>query len=746
MESRRGRAALAALTLLVAGLAVRGGRGVADVGDAGGGLGEGDEESKPGQLRLQDFLHEDTLRQLKTLLLQDANAALDAFHGIALFLQATMTEIPEDATSDDDIDPYADIEDAHGLAVDSEGTPTETTESSVLEYAPLGETEAEALFLFAAMSDTGLLNGSVPHSDNLTIHALLAAAKAGSRNAKLALADRYFTGRGVDSSCSKGMLYAIDVAEDLIRETEEKGEYDIPLAPIDLRMGWMDGSYVSTADIESALEQMAYEDDVELRGNANARRYLSYRTVVGMRLDDDPTEALRAFKVLAKEGDELAEFNLGFMYFRGIAVSVDYGKAFEHWERAAAQGHLGAYYHLGLMRLHGYGVEKDFQEAKAFFEKCAKGEYPDCVAAQADMLRTGEFGEPQNLDKALQLYSDADENGQWRSSYDLAVMHWRGEGLPPNCTAAADHISRFIEGRYHFARQLEAAERSLKAGKTWAALVHYVLLSEEGSEAGAANAAFMLERGWGHSSTARFNFAVDLYLRSWKLGNPQSIVAAGNLVYFADVFDLEEAGEEQLAIAADLYELGAGMGDFEACYCLAWMYQHGEGVEKNLTMAAELYGRAIALSPSEGTAAPSAVALAVLHLTMLFPGLEFALGALRTYLRDLVRLKPHVEAPQIGPTFLTGPPGVLGYLAACLRSLLGDDVKMGPEGAYMMALAGVFAWVSWVRWRRYHWRWRRIHGDEARGGPPPAGRQGGPNGERRNVGQNAGEVGLRQRR
>ena len=44
--------------------------------------------------------------------------------------------------------------------------------------------------------------------------------------------------------------------------------------------------------------------------------YLSYRTVIGMRMDADAQAAFRAFQDLAKENDTMAIFNLGYMYSR----------------------------------------------------------------------------------------------------------------------------------------------------------------------------------------------------------------------------------------------------------------------------------------------------------------------------------------------------------------------------------------------------------------------------------------------
>ena len=52
---------------------------------------------------------------------------------------------------------------------------------------------AEALFIVAALSQTGLLLEGLPDDDDWAMLALHGAALSGSRNAKLALANRYWT-------------------------------------------------------------------------------------------------------------------------------------------------------------------------------------------------------------------------------------------------------------------------------------------------------------------------------------------------------------------------------------------------------------------------------------------------------------------------------------------------------------------------------------------------------------------------
>ncbi len=60
-----------------------------------------------------------------------------------------------------------------------------------------------AAFLLASLASTGFADPLVPRDDTFAVHALSQAMAALDLGAELALADRYFEGRGVEQNCSK---------------------------------------------------------------------------------------------------------------------------------------------------------------------------------------------------------------------------------------------------------------------------------------------------------------------------------------------------------------------------------------------------------------------------------------------------------------------------------------------------------------------------------------------------------------
>lgn len=71
----------------------------------------------------------------------------------------------------------------------------------------------------------------------------------------------------------------------------------------------------------------------------------------------------------AEEGNRFAQLVVGFLYYKGEAVSQNYRLAREWFYLSALQGNAAAQMNLAYMYAHGYGVEADGQEAARWREK-----------------------------------------------------------------------------------------------------------------------------------------------------------------------------------------------------------------------------------------------------------------------------------------------------------------------------------------------------------------------------------------
>ena len=81
-------------------------------------------------------------------------------------------------------------------------------------------------------------------------------------------------------------------------------------------------------------------------------------------------------KLLAEQGDAIAQYNLGVMYANGYGVPQNNIRAYVWFSVAATQGHQGARGEIGILseRLSPTGRE----QAQKIATKCLESGYKDC--------------------------------------------------------------------------------------------------------------------------------------------------------------------------------------------------------------------------------------------------------------------------------------------------------------------------------------------------------------------------------
>lgn len=87
-------------------------------------------------------------------------------------------------------------------------------------------------------------------------------------------------------------------------------------------------------------------------------------------------ENVDSLKLLAKQGNSQAQFNLGYRYHYGRnGVTKDYSQAVYWYRKAAEQGHSTAQCNLGLCYEYGKGVTQDYSRAEHWYKKAAAQGY-----------------------------------------------------------------------------------------------------------------------------------------------------------------------------------------------------------------------------------------------------------------------------------------------------------------------------------------------------------------------------------
>ena len=115
-----------------------------------------------------------------------------------------------------------------------------------------------------------------------------------------------------------------------------------------------------------------------------------YEDGVNAALAGDYDTAFREFTIAAEEGLDLAQYNLGILYFTGQGAEQDYEQAFRWTEAAALQGHAGAQLNLGSLYYFGNGVREDRDAAVEWYGNSARAGNAAAAFTLAEMYRDGD--------------------------------------------------------------------------------------------------------------------------------------------------------------------------------------------------------------------------------------------------------------------------------------------------------------------------------------------------------------------
>ena len=145
----------------------------------------------------------------------------------------------------------------------------------------------------------------------------------------------------------------------------------------------------------------------------------------------DYATAMLIVKPLADQGDAVAQYRVGVMYFHGEGASQDYGEAVKWFRKSADQGYAPAQYNVGVMYQRGRGVSRDYAEAVEWFRRAADQGNADAQFNLGAMYRNGQ-GVSQNYAESFQWYQSAADRGYIKAQLAVASMYHAGQGVPRN--------------------------------------------------------------------------------------------------------------------------------------------------------------------------------------------------------------------------------------------------------------------------------------------------------------------------
>lgn len=122
----------------------------------------------------------------------------------------------------------------------------------------------------------------------------------------------------------------------------------------------------------------------------SAQLFADYEDGVNAAFKGDFKTAFFEFSVAAEEGLDLAQYNLGILYFTGKGVEQDAVEAFRWTQAAAQQGHTAAQFNLGSLYYSGDGTSVDKDKAVEMFGLAAKAGHATAALLLANMFVDGD--------------------------------------------------------------------------------------------------------------------------------------------------------------------------------------------------------------------------------------------------------------------------------------------------------------------------------------------------------------------
>nr|XP_054398006.1 protein sel-1 homolog 2 isoform X2 [Pongo abelii] len=392
----------------------------------------------------------------------------------------------------------------------------------------------------------------------------------GNMMSQMILGYRYLSGINVLQNCEVALSYYKKVA-DYIADTFEKSE-GVPVEKVRLTErpeNLSSNSEILDWDIYQYYKFLAERGDVQIQ------------------------KALHYFLKAAKAGSANAMAFIGKMYLEGNAAAPqNNATAFKYFSMAASKGNAIGLHGLGLLYFYGKGVPVNYAEALIYFQKAAEKGWPDAQFQLGFMYYSGS-GIQKDYKLAFKYFYLASQSGQPLAIYYLAKMYATGTGVVRSCRTAVELYKGVCE-LGHWAEKFLTAYFAYKDGDIDSSLVQYALLAEMGYEVAQSNSAFILESKKANifEKEKMYPMALLLWNRAAIQGNAFARVKIGDYHYYGYGTNKDyQTAATHYSIAADKYH------NAQAMFNLAYMYEHGLGIAKDIHLARRLYDMAAQRSP-----------------------------------------------------------------------------------------------------------------------------------------------------
>jgi len=224
-------------------------------------------------------------------------------------------------------------------------------------------------------------------------------------------------------------------------------------------------AFLSTYSFAKEKEQINLLLEKAKNGDLVATYKLGLIFYNGNNVTRDLKKAEIWFHEAAQKGKTEAYFYLGELYFK----KQKYFKAAKWFKKSAKTGEVNAQFYLGLMHMKGHGVQKDYYKAIKLYKiaankgnaraQCSLGTLYSLGLTSVSFSFFLDRGLPLpkdswNLKAALILYRQSAKQGYNIAQYKLGKIYLAGKGIPRDIVKAKKWISKAAENGNEEAKRL----------------------------------------------------------------------------------------------------------------------------------------------------------------------------------------------------------------------------------------------------------------------------------------------------
>ncbi len=145
----------------------------------------------------------------------------------------------------------------------------------------------------------------------------------------------------------------------------------------------------------------------------------------------DYTTSFQIYRHLARQGEVIAQFNLGVMYANGQGIAQNDKHAVYCYQKAAEQGYAKAQNNFGWMYGKGRGLEQNYKQAVFWYRKAADQGNAIAQSNLGVMYQNGS-GVATDDEQAVFWYRKAAEQDYANAQNNLGWMYQNGRGIEQN--------------------------------------------------------------------------------------------------------------------------------------------------------------------------------------------------------------------------------------------------------------------------------------------------------------------------